>query len=258
VSIFPTLLPKAPVHWAFFSRLRCHAKLARRGLSRSHADLAKTPSSLDARCWGGHRLHTRPLTISIAALGAVVHGKMVRRSGARLGDRVVVTGTIGDATLGLLLRRDPIVADRWGLDRAQQNYLKSRYLVPQPRNAIIEALGKYATAAMDVSDGLAGDLAKLCRASGVTANILVERVPLSDAARAASNREPALMETILTGGDDYEVLATHAVDAFCRAAQAANTKISEIGTIAAGEGTASFIDERGKKLRLARPSFSHF
>ena len=199
-----------------------------------------------------------PLTISIAALGAVVHGKMVRRSGARLGDRVVVTGTIGDATLGLLLRRDPTMADRWGLDLAQQDYLKSRYLIPQPRNAIIEALGKYATAAMDVSDGLAGDLAKLCRASGVTANILVERVPLSDAARAASNREPALMETILTGGDDYEVLATHAVDAFCRAAQAANTKISEIGTIAAGEGTARFNDGRGKELSFARPSFSHF
>ena len=202
-----------------------------------------------------------PITISIAAVGAVPHGKMVRRSGARPGDRVVVTGAIGDAALGLLLRRDPIVADRWGLDRAQQDYLKSRYLVPQPRNAIIEALGKYATAAMDVSDGLAGDLAKLCRASGVTADILVERVPLSDAARAASNREAALMETILTGGDDYEVLATlpaDAVDAFCRAAQAANTKITEIGTVAAGEGTARFNDGRGKELSFARPSFSHF
>ena len=202
-----------------------------------------------------------PITISIAALGAVPHGKMVRRSGARPGDRVVVTGAIGDAALGLLLRPDPIVADRWGLDRAQQDYLKSRYLVPQPRNAIIEALGRYATAAMDVSDGLAGDLAKLCRASGVAADILVERVPLSDAARAASNREPALMETILTGGDDYEVLATlpaDAVDAFRRAAQAANTKITEIGTVAAGEGTARFNDGRGKELSFARPSFSHF
>ena len=69
------------------------------------------------------------------------------------------------------------------------------------------------------------------------------------------------METILTGGDDYEVLATlpaDAVDAFCHAALAASAKVSEIGTIAAGEGAASFIDERGKKLRFARPSFSHF
>jgi thiamine-monophosphate kinase len=199
-----------------------------------------------------------PLTISITAVGAVPHGKMVRRSGARPGDRVVVTGTIGDAALGVVLRRDPTVADRLKLSRAQQDYLKSRYLLPQPRNAIFEALRTSATAAMDVSDGLAGDLGKMCQASGVTADVAVARVPLSDAARAASNSEPALMETILTGGDDYEVLATHAVDAFCRAAQAANTKISEIGTIAAGEGTASFIDERGKKLRLARPSFSHF
>jgi thiamine-monophosphate kinase len=120
---------------------------------------------------------TGPLTISIAAIGAVPHGKMVRRSGARPGDRVVVTGTIGDATLGLLLRRDPTMADRWGLDRAQRDYLKSRYLLPQPRNTLVEALREYATAAMDVSDGLADDLAKLCRASGVMADVDVGRVP---------------------------------------------------------------------------------
>jgi thiamine-monophosphate kinase len=97
-----------------------------------------------------------PLTISIVALRAVLHGKMVRRSGARPGDRVIVTGTIGDAALGVLLRREPTIS------REHQDYLKSRYLLPQPRNALIEALRTYATAAMDVSDGLVGDLAKLC------------------------------------------------------------------------------------------------
>jgi thiamine-monophosphate kinase len=202
-----------------------------------------------------------PLTISIAALGAVPHGKMVLRSGARPGDGVVVTGTIGDAALGLLLRRDPTMADRWGLDRAQRDYLKSRYPLPQPRNALAEALQKYATAAMDVSDGLVGDLAKLCRASGVTVDIDVEGVPLSDAARAACTKERSLVETILTGGDDCEVLATlpaDAVDAFCRAAPAAGTKVTGIGTIAAGEGTARFIDRCGRTLSFARPSFSHF
>lgn len=129
-----------------------------------------------------------PLTISIAALGAVPHGKMVRRNGARAGDRVMVTGTIGDAALGVILRRDPTMADQWGLSREHQDYLKSRYLLPRPRNALIEALRTYATAAMDVSDGLVGDLVKLCRASGVPADVDLGSVPLSDAARAASGK----------------------------------------------------------------------
>ena len=202
-----------------------------------------------------------PLTISVAAVGSVPHGRMVRRVGARPGDLVVVTGTIGDAALGLLLRRDPTLADRWELCRAHQDHLKSRYLLPQPRNALIEALRTHATAAMDISDGLAGDLAKLCRASGVAADIEVRRVPLSDAARAACEKEPSLVETILTGGDDYEVIATVPADAehaFFDAARVANIKVTEIGRIAAGEGTARFVNLQGKVVSFARPSFSHF
>jgi thiamine-monophosphate kinase len=202
-----------------------------------------------------------PLSISIAAIGAVPHGKMVRRNGARPGDRVVVTGTIGDAALGVLLRRDPPIADRWRLGRDHQDHLRSRYLLPQPRNALIDALRRYATAAMDISDGLVGDLAKLCRASSVAANVDVWRVPLSGAAHAARDKEPSLLETILTGGDDYEVVATlppDAVEPFFRAALAANTKVSEIGTIAAGEGAARFVDRDGIVLSFARIAFSHF
>src|SRR5207249_4745722 len=107
---------------------------------------------------------TGPVTISIAAFGAVPHGKMLRRAGAKAGDRVVVTGTIGDAALGLLLRRDVSAAARWGLTRAARGGLAARYLVPEPRLAIAEILRAHASAAMDVSDGLAGDLGKLCRA----------------------------------------------------------------------------------------------
>ena len=202
-----------------------------------------------------------PLTISVAALGAVPHGKMVRRSGARPGDRVVVTGTIGDSALGVLLRRDPTKAGQWELGRDHQDYLESRYLLPQPRNALIEALLAHATAAMDVSDGLAGDLAKLCRASGVAAEVDVWCVPLSDAARGACEKQPSLLETILSGGDDYEVLATLPADdlhAFSEAARAANVKVTEIGRIAAGGGTVRFVSELGEVLRFARPSFSHF
>jgi thiamine-monophosphate kinase len=95
------------------------------------------------------------ITVYIMALGTVPHGTMVRRNGARPGDVVVATGTIGDAALGLKLRLDAAAARRWGLDAAMEVHLRSRYLLPQPRNAIADALRRHATAAMDVSDGLA-------------------------------------------------------------------------------------------------------
>lgn len=202
-----------------------------------------------------------PVTISIAAFGTVPRGKMVRRAGAKPGDRVLVTGTIGDAALGLRLRHDPQSARRWGLSPRGGRHLARRYLVPEPRNAVADALRAHASAAMDVSDGLAGDLAKLCRASAVTATIEAARVPLSPAARAALSSEPALLEPILTGGDDYEVLATipaRKVAAFCKAASTARVAVTEIGTIVAGKGSPRFLDRDGKSLVFARPSFSHF
>jgi thiamine-monophosphate kinase len=112
---------------------------------------------------------------------------------------------------------------------------------------------------LDVSDGLAGDLAKLCRASGVAAEIDVARVPLSDAVRAAVAAESATIETALTGGDDYEIILTLAPDKLAAlrvAAHSAGVAVTEIGRIAAGEGTR-FLRE-GKTLNFARPSYSHF
>ncbi len=202
-----------------------------------------------------------PITISIAVIGAVPHGRMVRRAGAKPGDRVLVTGTIGDAALGLLLRRDGLAATRWRLARDQEDHLRSRYLLPQPRTAIAEALTAYASAAMDVSDGLAGDLAKLCRVSGVATEVEVARLPLSQAARVALAQEPALIEAVITGGDDYEVLAcvpAGKVAAMRRAASAAGVALAEIGTVGAGAGQARFLDAQGKPLALERASFSHF
>ncbi len=172
------------------------------------------------------------ITVYIAALGAVPHGGMVRRKGARPGDFVVATGTIGDAALGLVLRQDAAAAGRWRLDAAMRDHLLGCYLLPQPRTAIAEALRRHASAAMDVSDGLVGDLAA----------------------------DPALIETILTGGDDFEVIATVApdrVDDLRREAAAAGVTVTRIGAVAAGEG-AHFRDADGRALAFRRPSYSHF
>ncbi len=214
----------------------------------------------DCPLLGGDTDHTPgPISISIAAFGALPHGAMVRRSTAKAGDSIVVTGTIGDAALGVLLRRDTSLAKRWRLSDTFAAYLTERYLLPQPRNVLAGAVLHDASAAMDISDGLAGDLGKLCRASGVAVEIDVMRVPLSDAARAALAAEPALIETILTGGDDYEILAAlppPKLPVFRAAAEKAGVAATEIGRVTAGEG-ARFI-RNGKAMTFARSSYSHF
>jgi len=196
-----------------------------------------------------------PVMVSISMFGSVPSGAMVRRAGARPGHRVFVTGTIGDAALGLVLRQGAT----WPLTAAQREHLLARYLLPQPRNALAEVLRAYASAAMDVSDGLAGDLTKLCRVSGVAAHIDVAAVPLSDAACAAVAADAAMRETALTGGDDFEVLCTvppARADAFRAAARAAGVPVTDIGVVEAGAG-AHFMDG-GRELAFQRLSFSHF
>jgi thiamine-monophosphate kinase len=200
-----------------------------------------------------------PVSVSISAFGIVPRGRMVRRSTAKAGEAIVVTGTIGDAALGVKVQREPGLAQRWTLSGAQAAHLTYRYLLPQPRNALAEAVLQHASAAMDVSDGLAGDLGKLCRASAVAAHVDAARVPLSDAAHAAVAAEPALLETVLTGGDDYEILLTlppERLPAFRSDAAAAGVAVTEIGVTRAGEG-AHFTRD-GKALSFARPSYSHF
>jgi thiamine-monophosphate kinase len=209
---------------------------------------------------GGDTDHTPgPLSATVAAFGTVPQGKMVRRSTAKSGDVVVVTGMIGDAALGLLKQKDNILQKRWQLSVEQSDHLKVRYLLPEPRTALAEAVLQHAAAAMDVSDGLVGDLAKLCHASGVAAEVDVSRVPLSDAAQAALAADPTLIETILTGGDDYEIVLTLApqrFDAFRAAAQKADVEITDIGRVVAGEG-AQFL-RNGNALAFAHRSYSHF
>lgn len=199
-------------------------------------------------------------TVYITALGTVPQGAMVRRAGARPGDVIVVTGTIGDAALGLTLRRDDGAAARLGLDAGMAAHLRSRYLYPQPRTTIAATLRRHVSAAMDVSDGLAGDLAKLARVSGVAATVTAADVPLSPAARRATAADPALITTVLTGGDDFEVLATvppARLEDLRREAGDAGVGVTPIGVVAAGEGTR-FHDAGGHPLRFARPSYSHF
>jgi thiamine-monophosphate kinase len=209
---------------------------------------------------GGDTDHTPgPAAVSIAAFGAVPHGKMVRRSTAMVGDAVIVTGTIGDAALGLKLRRNSRLAQRWRLGKTEAAKLLRRYRLPEPRNALARAVLRYASAAIDISDGLAGDLDKLCRCSRVAIDVDVAQVPLSKAARAALAAQPELIETVLTGGDDYEIALTVAprkLAAFRRAAELAGVSVTEVGRARRGEGARFF--QNGHALKFARAAYSHF
>ncbi|HLH50356.1 MAG TPA: thiamine-phosphate kinase [Roseiarcus sp.] len=214
------------------------------------------------RCplFGGDTVRTPgPLMVSITAFGRIEAGRMARRDGVRPGDILYVSGTVGDAALGLALRLGaPALA---GLDQASRAFLLDRYLLPRPRNALAPAMRQFAHGGMDVSDGFVGDLVKMLRVSGVSGRIDLARLPLSAAAEAALAADKGLFETIATGGDDYEVLAAIApaeAPAFERAAAEAAVRIARLGEAVAGQGAPQFIAPGGRVMAFQRASFSHF
>lgn len=208
---------------------------------------------------GGDTVRTPgPLTISITALGAVPHGSMAKRGGARAGDLIYVTGTIGDAALGLKLRlaEGPI-----GLTEKAREHLLNRYLEPHPRHQLRRIWREFANGAMDVSDGLVGDLTKMLKASGVGARVRLALTPLSDAAREAARIDSACFEIAVIGGDDYELLASVAparAAAFELAAKDAGVPVTCIGEVIAGAGAPEFFDRDGVPKIFARGGYSHF
>lgn len=201
-----------------------------------------------------------PLSISITAIGKVPSGKMIKRSGAKPGDLVVVSGTIGDAALALELRKRLLSGGLGALNKPQAAELMRRYRIPEPRLALVAALRAHANAAMDISDGLVGDLGKLAAVSGVCAEIDTAKLPLSNPAHDAITAEPALLSVAITGGDDYEVLAAipeAEFAAFAEAAGAAGVPVAAIGRFSAGEGIW-VLGPGGQELSLRNTSYSHF
>jgi len=140
-----------------------------------------------------------PLCVSLQLLGYVARGTALRRTGGRAGDALFVSGTPGDAAAGLAL-----IEGRLASPADSFAYLRERFLLPTPRVALGERLRGYASACIDVSDGLLGDAAKLASASGVGVEIDIKSLPASQPLRSAVGDEPA-RELALTGGDDYEL-----------------------------------------------------
>jgi thiamine-monophosphate kinase len=211
------------------------------------AGLARDQAEFGIALLGGDTTSTPgPVSLSLTILGTVAPGTALRRSGARAGDGVWVTGTIGDGALGLLAARGEI----------DDAYLADRYRLPRPRMALGVALHGIAHAAMDVSDGLVQDLSHICRASGVAAEIEADLVPLSAAARQAGQ-----LSLCLTGGDDYELLLAvpPALDArLMQVARAAGIPVTRIGVFQAGEPRVTVLGQNGAVLPIDRGGWSHF
>lgn len=199
-----------------------------------------------------------PLSVSVTAFGAVPRDGFVPRSGARAGDHVLVSGTLGDAALGLKLRAG---GQESGLGEAHRAHLVGRYLRPEPRLALIPVLRSYATAALDVSDGLVKDLTRLAAAAGAGIEVRYSALPLSGAVRAASVNSPTTVEqAVLGGGDDYEVLfaVTDADLADVLAeAEAVGVPVTEIGILQPGAGVR-VTGDTGDDMTPSETGFDHF
>lgn len=220
------------------------------------AGLAEDQAHFGVVLIGGDSVGTPgPAVFTLTAFGEVPVGRALRRNGARVGDAIYVSGTIGDGALGLKALQGRLD----GVSDLEQEALASRYQLPDPRTGLGHRLLGLANAAADISDGLVADLAHIVEASGVAAKVDQASVPVSPAARTALSADPTLWESILSGGDDYELI-------FCAAAENAESlqalsgetgvALTPIGVIVEGAGVRVF-DPTGVEVALARAGFTH-
>lgn len=208
---------------------------------------------------GGDSVSTKgPITLSITALGLVPVGAALRRTIKKplahaASFDLYVTGTIGDSALGLQLVLDKKVG---GLDSADEEYLKQRHLAPTPRLKEGIFLREHALAAIDISDGLVADCEHIAEQSGLEIIINAADIPLSPAAQKALAADPALLETVLTGGEDYELAFVAEPGDAAMLKQNGFTKIGRVQHGVAGACTV--LDKKNQPVRFTRKGWQHF
>jgi thiamine-monophosphate kinase len=244
-----------PLHYLLTTALP--ARLDDDWVARFAAGLGEDQRRYGVDLLGGDSVSTHgPAVLSLTALGNVAIGTEIRRTGARPGDRIWVSGTIGDALLGLQVRRNgyPQLS---GADRA---FLARRFQLPEPRVALGPRLAGIAHAMCDVSDGLVADLGHICEASGVAARVHLPSLPLSAPARRLVAEHPDLAVQLATGGDDYELLFAAPAEANAaieRLAAVSAVPITVIGEFEAGAGVR-LVDAAGAAIPLATAGWTHF
>lgn len=219
-------------------------------LAAFSAGLAADNTEFEISVLGGDTVSTPgPLTLSLTAIGELPTGTALLRSGAKSGDDIWVSGTLGDAALGLAVLQGKLdVAKDVGAP------LIERYRLPRPRLALGQALRGLAHAAIDISDGLVADLGHVATASGLSATLRADLLPL------AAADLPGAREAALAGGDDYELLFTAPPDrrvAITELARELALPLTRIGAMQSGEGVR-VIDADGAEVEVARAGWQHF
>jgi len=229
-------LPKVEEHWLEeFTGGLC-------ALARSH----------DVALVGGDTT-SGPLSVTIQILGHVAKSTAMLRSGGNPGDKVFVSGTPGDAAAGLAIEQSKLKAS----DEVER-YLRKRFLYPSPRLALGDCLRSYATACIDVSDGLLGDAGKLARASGCGVELVLDDLPVSQELVSAVGEQRA-RELALTGGDDYELCFTvrpSAVERLRHNLPPERWGYCCIGTLR--DATGSVVTSGGSVIEISHSGYDHF
>jgi thiamine-monophosphate kinase len=217
-------------------------------LTEFAAGLASDQKTYGIHLLGGDSVSSPSgVSVGITAFGYVPDGRSLLRRGARPGDGLYVSGSPGDAVLGLhLLQNSPVD----GLKQADEDHLTGRYHLPEPRVALGQRLNGIASAALDLSDGLAGDLGHICSSSGVAATVSIDLMPWSPSAQRLLGMRPDLLSLALAGGDDYELLFTAPMDReaeMARISEALSVPITRIGVVEKGT-TIRFLDGQGQTV----------
>jgi thiamine-monophosphate kinase len=224
---------------------------------RFAAGLAEDQHHYNIALLGGDSTSTPgPVALTLTAIGHIATGREIRRSTARASDRVWVSGTIGDAYLGLKALNGELGA----LTADHRESLAARFQLPEPRTELGPRLAGIAHAMIDVSDGLVADLGHICETSGVSATIELALVPLSAAAQAAVASGVTAIPALVTGGDDYELLFTAPPDEddeITALSESLRLPITAIGTIEQGKGVR-VLDAGGKVVAVETEGWRHF
>ena len=227
-------------------------------IKRFAAGLGGDQKRYGVSLWGGDTVKTPgPLTLSLTAIGEVPIGGMILRGGARPGDDIYVTGTLGDAALGLEVLKGRLS----GLGHEDADWLVRRYREPEPRCSLGPRLRGLVHAGLDVSDGLLADLGHICETSGTGARIEKDRLPLSAAAKMALRQNETLFPLIAGGGDDYEILFAappekgNEIEA---AAGEASVRATKIGRVTGPDEGVTLVDGAGHAIPLKQLGYSHF
>ncbi len=244
-----------PLHYLLTTALP--AELGAGWVASFASGLAEDQRRFGIDLLGGDSVATPgPAALSLTAIGEVAAGMEIRRNGARAGDLVWVSGTIGDAFLGLNVLRGAypeLAADyRAGLI--------GRFQIPDPRVELGPRLSGIAHAMIDISDGLIADLGHICETSHVAAVVELESLPLSPAAGVIVDGVPGLRTRLAAGGDDYELLFTAPVGstkAIDDLSSLLDLPITRIGRIELGDGVR-VVDAEGRTLQIAEPGYRHF